>query len=374
MTRVSIRVLSLLMALPLLFIASVSHAASGPGCQPLATSGCYFSFQPAAHPGNMHYYASRLPDEPAGTEKPDSALIVLHGHPRDANITFDAALSAVDAAGAADSTVVVAPVFQVVADEVSRCSTPGVPAAQSSDLLWTCSSWMDGGEAENSQGMTSFAALDALVGEVSRRWPTVRRVTIAGFSAGAQMLQHYIGFAAFNVSSGVSVRYVVADPGTWLYFDSVRPAEDMDGQTGNRSNCADASCRVALSTPSASNTCLNINQWKYGIDKLPDVLKRTAVAARIRYASAEIDYLEAAEDGGTGRGTYSRILDKSCAAMAQGTFRLQRGLNYAAYDRQRIAPAKRRRVTIIPDCAHDVTCVFTSPAARAALIGPSLNP
>ncbi|MDO9354509.1 MAG: hypothetical protein Q7T55_12490, partial [Solirubrobacteraceae bacterium] len=89
------------------------------------------------------------------------------------------------------------------------------------------------------------------------------------------------------------------------------------------------------------------------------------------YAAADIHYLEAALDSSEAAGTFYKILDKSCAANAQGPFRLQRGQDYAAYDRAMLAPTRKREVTVVPGCAHDVACVFPSPAARAALLGAS---
>jgi hypothetical protein len=143
----------------------------------------------------------------------------------------------------------------------------------------------------------------------------------------------------------VEVRYVVADPGTWLYFDAARPQPLATG-------CAEA------------------NRWKYGTDALPDTLGRSAAQARAQYAAADIAYLEGELDGANGPGTAYKILDKSCAAMAQGPYRLQRGLAYAEYDRSLLAPDQKRQVTVVPGCAHDVACVFPALAARAALFGP----
>jgi hypothetical protein len=92
---------------------------------------------------------------------------------------------------------------------------------------------------------------------------------------------------------------------------------------------------------------------------------------RQRYASADISYLEGALDSSDAKGTFYGILDKSCAAAAQGPYRMQRGLAYAQYDRALLAPGKRREVVVVPGCAHYVACVFPSAAARAALLGPS---
>ncbi|WP_269759749.1 hypothetical protein [Variovorax sp. E3] len=235
-------------------VVGVAHAAAdAPGCTASAGPDCYRSFQPPGAGGTLNYYASLAP----GAAAPTRVLIGMHGHPRDADKTFNAALLAVRNAGALDDTLVVAPVFQVAADKARKCSAPGVPAAEAGDLLWTCGSWLEGGPAENGARVTSFAAMDALVAELTRRWPGLRTVTIAGFSAGAQMVQHYIGFAKHEAgATPVAVRYVVADPGTWLYFDAWRPQ------------------------PVTGAECPAVNRWKYGTDNLPAHLGRNAAQAR----------------------------------------------------------------------------------------------
>lgn len=241
--------------------------------------------------------------------------------------------------------------FQVAADQAARCSSPGVPPRRLETSCGPAGSWIEGGPSANGARVTSFAAMDALVAELVRRWPGLRTVTVAGFSAGGQMVQHYIGFAnpapagASSSAATVALRYVVADPGTWLYFDAWRPHPPADG------------------------TCPGVNRWKYGTDDLPASLGRNAAQARERYAAADVHYLEGALDGSDARGTYYGILDKSCAAMAQGPYRLQRGLAYAEYERTLLAPGRRREVVVVPGCAHDVACVFPSEAARAVLLG-----
>jgi hypothetical protein len=362
-----------------LLAAGIAHLLSVPahaapdlsGCTAAAAPDCYRNFQPPGAEGTLNYYASLAPGA-QGTAGPTRALVAMHGHPRDADKTFNAALLAVRNAGALDDTLVVAPLFQVAADKARKCSTAGVPSAQSGDLLWTCGSWLEGGRAENGARITSFAAMDALVAELAQRWPSLRTVTIAGFSAGAQMVQHYIGFAR-KAPGAVSVRYVVSDPGTWLYFDPVRPQPMRNGAPVDWQACGSGAdtlrnCTVTLA-PADAAACPAVNRWKYGTDGLPAFLGRGAAQAREQYARADISYLEGELDSSEAKGTYYGILDKSCAAAAQGPYRMQRGLAYAQYDRTVLAPDKRREVVVVPGCAHDVACVFPSEAARGALFG-----
>jgi hypothetical protein len=201
--------------------------------------------------------------------------------------------------------------------------------------------------------------MDNLLADLKRRWPSLQSITVAGFSAGAQFVQHYVGFA--DPPNGVRLRYVVADPGSWLYFDNLRPQPLHPERCGS-----EKTCRFRWQTLDAGQ-CPQANQWKYGPEALPAHLQRTADAARRRYAAADITYLAADGDTGTAPGAYYRILDKSCAAQLQGPYRLQRALAYADYDRRYLAPEKPHRLTLVPGCGHNVACVFPAPAARQAL-------
>ena len=342
---------------------------------------CFAAFEPAGPGGGrVHYYASATPGAPdaSGTPAPSRVLIAMHGHSRDANKTYAAALATAQAAGQGAQTLVIAPLFQVDdspgRDGKGRCSSAGVPGPQAGDLLWTCNSWPSGEPAVGG-GPTSYAVLDALVQHLHRQWPSLQRATLAGFSAGGQLVQHYIGFAESLAPHPLPLRYVVADPGSWLYFDPERPQPVKGGAVVDWSDCLDglspdgAGGRCSLQWRDASPACPAENRWKHGTEGLPANLGRSAAEARARYAAADVRYLEGDADTGNGRGTAYSVLDRSCGAMAQGPYRLQRGLAYAAYDRLKLATDRPRKVGIAPGCAHDVACVFPSAAGRAALLG-----
>jgi hypothetical protein len=264
-------------------------------------------------------------------------LIAVQGYTRDANRTFDAAEMAAAKLGVARATLVVAPIFQVAAARSAKCRFPGVPLPAKGDALWTCGDWSDGSVASNGK-VTSFAAMDRLVAALVATYHP-QMVTIAGFSAGGQYVQRYIGFADAPV--GVPMRYVVADPSGWLYFDPVRPL-----------------------TGAAS--CPGYDDWKFGTGHLPAALGRDAAAARAVYAASDTQYLEGALDTGDGPGTAYKLLERSCGAEVQGRYRLDRGLNYAAYDKAMLAHGAHR-LTVVAGCAHLVTCVF--PGAAGDLLG-----
>lgn len=361
---------ALLAALPLAAGAQIpGHPDSAPdsNCTQRADAACWQRFALPGAAGQMHYLSSQAP-APSGVAAPTAALVVLHGHPRDAVRSFEAGLQAARLAGQLPHTLVVAPLYQVA--DAARCHSSGIPAAQPGDALWTCSSWLAGQPAAGDPAVTSFAALDALVAELHRQWPGLHSITLAGFSAGAQMLQHSVGFAAAP-PDGIRLHYVIADPGSWLYFDAVRPQPLQQGQPVEWAACQDqGNCSFRFQQPVSTAACPGYNQWKYGVQRLPASLPHTAAQARAQYAQARIAYLEGGLDNSAAKGTYYPILDKSCSALLQGPFRLQRGLAYLAYDNTVLAPGQARQLTVVPGCAHDVACVLPSAAARAVLFPP----
>lgn len=291
-----------------------------------AASG-FERFTPLTGHGSLGAYVSD-----AQAPAPAQAVIALHGYPRDARRTFDATQAAVPA-----GTLVLAPLFQVPANNAGHCKGEGEPAAAAGDLLWRCGSWLAGGPAENDPAVSAFSAVDALIAQARQRWPSLQVVTVAGFSAGAQWVQHYAAFAR-PAPQGLRVRFVVASPGTWLYADAWRP----QAQAG----------------------CPTQNHWKYGLEQLPGWLPANAAQARAQYDAADISYLAGALDTGNGPGTHAGVLDRSCPALAQGPWRLQRAQAFTAH--------VGKPLLVVPGCAHDVRCVFTSAQGRRALVpGPA---
>ncbi len=274
------------------------------------------------------------------TAKPVAIMIGMHGYKHDANRTFDAMQQAVDAA-VKQGIVIVAPIFAVTPDDAAKCQISGVAAAQPGNALWTCSSWMDGGKAQNG-ALTSFHAMDELVASLHTQFPAASVITLAGFSAGGQFVQHYVAFAK-PLASDVKLRFIVADPGSWLYFDTYRP------ETG-------------------AAVCPGYNDWKLGLGHLPPELGANTAGLRAAYAQADVQYLEGALDDSAGPGTFYKLLAKKCGDELQGPYRLQRGAFYAAYDDKMLAHGAHH-LTIVPGCKHNVSCVLPSAAARAALFG-----
>jgi predicted alpha/beta-fold hydrolase len=60
------------------------------------------------------------------------------------------------------------------------------------------------------------------IGDV-KYFPHVQKITLFGFSAGAQMLHRYVVMPKLNLNNDlVSINFVISDPSTFLYFTNER--------------------------------------------------------------------------------------------------------------------------------------------------------
>ena len=371
-----VRAACLRLSIPLLCVwlalVPTAHASETSVTSEIAAPYQALLLQTPGASGLLHVVASAPLD--VGNPAITTAVIAVHGHSRDVMRTFQATTAAAGASQMAH-TLVLAPVFQVAAARATRCHSPGLPAAQAGDLLWTCSSWQQGAAAQNTPGITpitAFMAIDQLVAHVLQQFASVKTVTIAGFSAGGQLVQRYVGLATASVRP-VHRRYVVGSPSSWLYFDPERPLPTRDGHAADWSTCTTETCEFTLSKPAAadSGTCPGYDQWKYGTGHWPTTHGRSATEARAAYVAADVTYLLGAQDTGSGKGTAYSVLDTTCSAQLQGPYRLQRGLAYAAYDKAKLAGGAHRLMPPAAGCGHDVRCVFTSDVGRAALFPAS---
>lgn len=278
------------------------------------------------------------------------AVIIVHGQSRNADGYFyyaQQSLALVDQMypGLIQHTIVIAPQFLNESDIGPR----GLPAET---LRWQGGAWEGGEPSLLPAKISSFEALDAILARLADRklFPGLKGVVIAGHSGGGQLLQRYAvagnGDAAL-IAAGVKIRYVVANPSSYLYFSGERP-----GANG------------VFAVPAAP-ACANYNRWKYGWDNAPAYVKPGSQAElEKRYAARDVFYLL----GGADNDPNHAALDKSCAGELEGPQRLQRGLNYAAYLRAR-HPGLRHNVWEVEGVGHNGEAMLTSPCGRAAFIG-----
>ena len=285
-----------------------------------------------------------------------TAVIVLHGTLRNADTYLDGMVDAVRAAAVPEPTLVIAPQFLAPPDAAADAGGHPLPP----DLpLWSLDGWKEGAGAVAPAGLdpaaaSSFAALDAVLRHLAdrARFPALRRVVVAGHSAGGQVLARYAAASRGDAdlgAAGVAVRWVVANPSSYLYFDRRRPRAEGEGFSEPATDCA------------------GFDRYKYGLERSVAYLAGQAPADLVRrFLARDVRWLVGGED----RDPRHRFLDRTCAATLQGPHRLGRGQAYFAYLQLLAEPAPlAHRLAVVPGVGHDNRARFGSAEGRAALFG-----
>ncbi|MEO3727722.1 alpha/beta hydrolase [Pseudomonas syringae] len=293
----------------------------------------------AISPGRLQLQAGEMAvgigPAPAKIER---VLIVIHGRLRNAETYRKSGEVAAELAGQTANTLVIAPQFLNESD-VSLYSLPA------SVLRWQGNDWMGGGLSTGPNPLSSYAALDEIVGRLSDRkqFPDVKQIVIFGHSGGAQVVQRYALLAQEQPAlktEGIRLRYVVANPSSYAYFNEQRP--------------------VAFDHAK----CPGFNRWKYGLVD-PPIYSGGQTPAQLegRYVKREVIYLLGQQD----TDPQHPALDKSCAAKAQGAYRLERGKLFFGYLLRRHPEGVNQRLIEVPGVGHNGDGMLTSPEGQKAI-------
>jgi pimeloyl-ACP methyl ester carboxylesterase len=212
-------------------------------------------------------------------------------------------------------------------------------------LRWQGNEWMGGGLSTGPNPLSSYAALDEIVARVSDRkqFPDVKQIVIFGHSGGAQVVQRYALLAKDQPAlkaNGIRLRFVVANPSSYAYFNEQRPVAFDHAQ------------------------CPGFNRWKYGLADMPVYAGgQTPLQVESAYVKREVIYLLGQQDVDPEH----PALDKSCAAEAQGAYRLMRGKLYFGYLLRRHPEGVNQRLIEVPGVGHDGDGMLTSAEGQKAL-------
>jgi hypothetical protein len=305
------------------------------------------------HAGHRYPFPvySSLELAPAKLSRIRHVLVMVHGVDRNADGYYETGAGLLWLNPAAlDDTLVVAPRFVSTIDR----GFEKMPA-------WSRGGWAAGNDsvkaASRPAPISSFTVLDDLLLRLGDRTlaPQLQDIVVAGHSAGGQMVQRY---AAFNNvderlrKTGVALRYVVANPSSYVYFTRDRP------QNGSKTF-----------QPYNPGLCPEFNSYRYGMEHLPPGLRESDAGHLAgRYAGRDVTYLL----GGADNNPEHRLLDKSCAAEAEGATRLARGRAYLRYEAW--LPAMKNKhdhpAYEVVGIGHNNREIFGSVCGARALLGP----
>lgn len=271
------------------------------------------------------------------------AVIVIPGWPRRDLQSGERAAKA--AGDAARDTLIVTPQFLTAADVDAHKLPPDT-------LRWGADAWPLGWPAKEPAPVGSYAVVDDILQRLADRtlFPNLRDIVLAGHSAGGQFVQRYAAIGkgpARLAASGIHLRYVVANPSSYLYFNAQRPVSERDAQTLGQ------------------GTCAGFNRWPYGLaGTLPPYAGQLEPAAAVEqhYAAQDVVYLLGTADIDPNADGLAR----SCAAEMEGASRYARGQNFLAYLRQH-HPETKQRILAVQGVGHGSARMYASPCGRAAL-------
>jgi pimeloyl-ACP methyl ester carboxylesterase len=280
------------------------------------------------------------------------ALIVFHGKLRDADVYNRSGLAAIKNAGAAGrGTLLVTPQFLEQVD-VDAYRLPA------NVLRWAPEEWMAGDNALNAP-LSSFDAIDAMLARLADRtlFPNLNTVIVAGHSGGAQVVQRYavVGRGGDTlIRSGVHVRYVIANPSSYVYFSPERPVLNSRGDFSF--------------APPVKSCYGKYDRWKYGVNDPPPYLDGASFPdLEQRYLRRDVVYLLGTNDIDPNH----PALDKTCSGEDQGPYRLFRGKAYFRYLELRhpaLATAgATQQLWFVPGVEHDGDKMLNSACGLAAL-------
>jgi pimeloyl-ACP methyl ester carboxylesterase len=297
------------------------------------------------------------------------AFVFVHGINRDADSHFRTALAAAFLAGTLNDTAIVAPRF------ASNSSGPGNQTGSCRDTIapdeanWVCDpsrpdTWRSGGGEVGNDKLTSFDFMDEIIRRLARKdvFPNLKTIVVAGHSAGGQFVIRYEMSNQVHDSVGVPISYIVSNPSSFAYVDTLRPTASALPPTfaaaapGYHPPAAAVPPPAFVPFADASN-CTGFDKWPFGLkDRIgyaarltDDQLKKQLTTRQVTYLLGEADVLPLG------------VFDISCPAVAQGPTRLGRGLAFSRYVNENLGA--HHNTVVVPFCSHSARCMFTSDIA-----------
>ncbi len=257
----------------------------------------------------------------------EQVIVTVHGSERNADTYFNSMIGVTKLAGLGDQSLVIAPHFKLATD-----------ALLAQEFSWDDEGWLKGDQALNQASVSSFELLEAFIKEILQKgqFPNLKTVIFTGHSAGAQMVQRFAGGNSLDQQfKNIHFRYVVTNPGSYLYLTSERPF-------GPQLICA-------------------FNDYKYGLDHLNSYMSKKGAGEIVsQYLQKDVVYLLGEAD------IRSDDIDQSCPAQFQGPFRLQRGLSYKE-QLDRHFPQHQHHLFTVPGVGHTQYGMYHSENGLKAL-------
>jgi uncharacterized alpha/beta hydrolase family protein len=250
----------------------------------------------------------------------EKAIITIHGSERNAHTYYNSIETLARRRGESHKILIVSPHYKEVQD-----------AREGNEFYFYPEGWLSGDEAINRKDVNAFEIVDHMVALMAdkSKFPNLKEIVITGHSAGGQLVQRFaVGSVLDQSYPAISFRYVVANPGSYLYLTNQRPFRGPK-------NCA-------------------FNNYKFGMDKRNAYMSQRPAANMISdYLKKDVVYFLGEAD------IRSDDIDQTCPAVYQGHFRLERGQAYMQQLNSEF-PQHQHHIYTVPGVGHTQYGMYTS--------------
>ncbi|MCP4613072.1 MAG: cyanophycinase [Planctomycetes bacterium] len=303
----------------------------------------------------MPYYCNFPLDIP-NTEI-ERAVIVHHGASRNPYDYFSYVVNSARTVGCEGNTIIIAPHILTESDLATH-------KLEDDPLLAFFPNGWRGGDNSRSTDVhpraitaSNFEFYDEMITQLADRdiFPNLKTMVFTGHSAGGQVANRYAAGTKVPDTvlrpAGIHIRFVVANPSTFVYFTPERRiAGTLD--------------QFAPPTSGELEEALDYNHYKYGLEGLNEYMSAVGPEQiRLQYQRREVNYLLGDQD------LLSNNLDTSDGAMLQGNYRYERGQIYHNYVRHVFGPGTGRlhKKVIVNGIGHSGNAMYNSYQGRKVL-------
>ena len=283
-------------------------------------------------------------------------VVAVHGVNSQGTETYSHIEAAASLSGADQSTLLLAPQFLTEELIVSE----GLDAEYA---FWT-NGWPYGSLSRSTDSnprpfrTSSYQYLDEMLTVLQMEFilPNLSQIVVVGHSEGGQMAQGYAA-GSLLTSPPTPIKYVVANPSSYLYLSSERWVQGTEYLYGELS----ADGIIA---------CPKFNEWGYGLEALYAYMDTTgALALANNYLSRDVSFIVGEENTDINDPT----LSNSCESVLQGSNRFERGLVFYNYMQEKF-PSSLHSMAIVPEIGHDESQVYLSECGQVHIFDlPTLN-
>ncbi len=254
----------------------------------------------------------------------EKAIITIHGSERNAGTYYNSVEVMAKKQNVLDKTIVVATHFKESQDNLLD-----------GEFYFDPEGWLSGDEALNRPDVSSFEIMDYMIALLANKnhYPKLKEIVITGHSAGGQLTQRYaVGSSLDERFPDIKFRYIVANPGSYLYL------------TPNR--------------PFAGNPRCAYNDYKFGLNRPNNYMSQTMSLSTkdemiSNYLKKDVVYFIGESD------TRSDDIDQSCPAVFQGINRLVRGRSYMKQLSTEF-PSNKHHIFTAPGVGHTQWGMYSS--------------